>query len=260
MIIGKKLGGRAKIQYEIFGGIDNVFSYDSIQKFNETEMLIYKYIMANHDKIPFMTIRELASELNVSTSTVLRFCNKINCDNYSEFKDKLRESFKKTLNITPKSDLQELLHYFQGTNTSAFEAKISEGANIIRDADIVVFIGSGSSGTLARYGARCFSNFGKFSIGLEDPYYPVIDIAQQKTVLIVLSVTGETKEIIDFIREFQTGNSKILSITNQPNSTISKMSDWNIAYFTSLQHVNGRYNATSQVPVLFLMETLARRI
>ena len=237
-----------------------MFSYDNIQKFNVTEMLIYKYIIANYDKIPFMTIRELAGELNVSTSTVLRFCNKINCDNYSEFKDKVKDAVKEELNIIPKSDLQELLHYFQGTNTSAFESKISEGANIIRRANTVVFVGLGSSGTLARYGARYFSNLGKFSIGLEDPYYPVVDIAQQETALIVLSVTWETKEIINFIKEFQTGNSKILSITNQPNSTISKMSDWNISYFTNIQRVNGGYNATSQVPVLFLMEALARRI
>ncbi len=241
-------------------GLDTMFSYDHIQKFNETEMSIYKYIIVNRDKIPFMTIRELAGELKVSTSTILRFCDKINCDNYSEFKRRLKESVKEISDTSPPSDLQELLRYFQGTNTSAFEAKIREGANLIRDANIVLFVGLGSSGTLARYGARYFSNLGKFSIGLEDPYYPVLSIAQQKAVLIVLSVTGETKKIIDFIREFQTGNGKILSITNQPNSTISQMSDWNISYYTGLRRVHSRYNATSQVPVLFLMEVLARRI
>lgn len=237
-----------------------MFSYDVIQKFNETEISIYKYIISNCDKIPFMTIRELASEVNVSTSTVLRFCNKVNCDNYSEFKNKLRENTKEISNIAPQSDLQGLLHYFQGSNTSAFEAKISQGAEMIRSAEMVVFVGLGSSGTLARYGSRYFSNLGKFSIGLEDPYYPIIDIEKKKTVLIVLSVSGETKEIVDFIKNFQACNSKILSITNQSNSTISKMSDWNISYNMNMQRVNGGYNATSQVPVVFLIEVLARRI
>ncbi len=238
-----------------------MFSYDNIQKFNDTEMVIYKYIIANFNKIPFMTIRELAGDLNVSTSTVLRFCNKVECDSYSEFKGKIKEAVKKEFNITPKSDLQELLRYFQGTNTGAFELKISEGADLIRRAKTVVFVGLGSSGTLARYGARYFSNLGKFSIGLEDPYYPVADMEKQETVLIVLSVTGETKEVISFIKGFQaTGHGKVLSITNQSNSTISKMSDWNISYFTKIQRVNGGYNATSQVPVLFLIEALARRI
>lgn len=237
-----------------------MFSYDIIQKFNETEILIYKYIIANQDKIPFMTIRELANELNVSTSTILRFCNKIDCDNYSEFKKKLKRNIKEISNIAPQSDLQVLLHYFQGTNTSAFETKIKQGVKIIQNAEMIVFIGLGSSGTLARYGSRYFSNLGKFSIGLEDPYYPVIDIGEKKVALLVLSVSGETKEIVDFIKDFQACNSKILSITNQPNSTIAKMSDWNISYNMNMQRVNGGFNATSQVPVLFLMEVLARRL
>jgi hypothetical protein len=38
------------------------------------------------------------------------------------------------------------------------------------------------------------------------------------------------------------------------------MSDWNISYNMNMQRVNGGYNATSQVPVLFLIEVLARRI
>jgi hypothetical protein len=38
------------------------------------------------------------------------------------------------------------------------------------------------------------------------------------------------------------------------------MSDWNISYNLNMHKVNGGYNATTQVPVLFLIEALARRI
>ena len=37
-----------------------MFTYDVIQKFNDTEIHIYKFIVANLDKIPYMTIRELS--------------------------------------------------------------------------------------------------------------------------------------------------------------------------------------------------------
>ena len=37
-----------------------MFSYEDIQKYNETEMSIYKYIVSNIDKVQYMTIRELA--------------------------------------------------------------------------------------------------------------------------------------------------------------------------------------------------------
>ena len=68
-----------------------MFSYEEIQKYSETDIRIYKYIVSDIDKIQYMTIRELAKELQVSTSTILRFCNKNNFDGYSEFKEALKK-------------------------------------------------------------------------------------------------------------------------------------------------------------------------
>ncbi len=237
-----------------------MFSYNSIQKFNETEMKIYKFIVDNGEKIPYMTIRELADALLVSTSTILRFCNKLDCEGYKEFKDNLGEYLNQIREMPPQSDLTELLQYFMRTNTNSFEQKIEQGADYIRKAETVIFIGMGSSGTLARYGARFFSNLGKFSMGLEDPYYPVTKDMLKNTAVIALSVSGETKEVINIIDRFKFNKCNILSITNQSNSTIARISDWNISYNMELHQINGGYNATTQVPVLFLIEALARRI
>jgi DNA-binding MurR/RpiR family transcriptional regulator len=237
-----------------------MFSYDNIQKFNETEIHMYKFIVDNGEKIPYMTIRELGEVMHVSTSTILRFCNKLDCGGYKEFKERLKKYLYHIKEMPPQNDLVEVLDYFQRTNTNSFEQKIEQGADFIRKAEIVIFIGGGSSGTLARYGARYFSNLGKFSIGLEDAYYPITKDMASPTVIIALSVSGETKEIINLINRFKTNKCNILSITNQTNSTIAKMSDWNISYNMNMHKVNGGYNATTQVPVLFLIEALARRI
>lgn len=239
---------------------NDLFRYEMIQKFNGTEMMIYKYIISNAEKIPYMTIRELASEVHVSTSTILRFCNKIDCGSYSDFKVQFCRYMKEWADLIPGFDLEQLLHYFQGTTTSAFEEKVLEGAKLIREAEMVIFVGLGSSGALARYGARFFSNFGKFSVGLEDALYPLMEMSYPKTSVVELSVSGETMGVIETVRKFQTHGCKILSITNDPNSTLAKISDWNISYCLEPQTINGGFNATSQVPVLFLIEALARRI
>lgn len=239
---------------------EELFRYDKIQRFNETEIILYKYIISNVEKIPYMTIRELASETNFSTSTIIRFCNKIGCESYKDFKIKFSQYLSERIEIVPGFDLKQLLHYFQGTTTSAFEKKIQEGAKLIHDTEMVIFVGLGSSGALARYGARYFSNFGKFSIGLEDALYPLVETKYPKISVIALSVSGETSGIIETIRKFQTHDCKILSITNHPNSTLAHISDWNISYCLETQTINGGFNATSQVPVLFLIEALARRI
>lgn len=237
-----------------------LFSYAIIQKFNETEMMLYKYMIANAEKLPYMTIRELAAEVHVSTSTIIRFCNKIDCKSYNDFKERFNRYIKERDDIAPGIDLKQILHYFQGTTTCAFERKIQEGAKMIQEAEMVIFLGLGSSGALARYGARYFSNLGKFSVGMEDALYPLMETTYPKTSVLALSVSGETIGVIESIQKFRTHGCSILSITNDPNSTIAKLSDWNISYCLAPETVNGGFNATSQVPVIFLIEALARRI
>ncbi len=237
-----------------------MFSYDSIRKMNETELGIYKYIIANLDKIPFMTIRELSEAVHISTSSVLRFCNTAGFEKYAEFKKAVQSEKESIRTSPPREDLKEILRYMTGTNTSAFEEKIESAAELIRNAETVIFAGQGSSGTLAKYGARYFTNLGKFAVGLEDTFYPVGNNFLHGGALVALSESGETKEVNNFVLQFRKKDFSILSITNSPHSTLAKLSDWNISYMMNHERINGGFNATTQVPVLFIMEAIARRI
>lgn len=68
-------------------GVDsNMFNYEVIQSLNELELSLYSYIMMNRKKVMYMRIRELADEAHVSTTTILRFCKKLKCEGFSEFK------------------------------------------------------------------------------------------------------------------------------------------------------------------------------
>lgn len=237
-----------------------MLSYDDIQKYNETDMSIYKYVVTNIEKIPYMTIRELAGEVYTSPAAILRFCVKNGCQGFKDFKESLKQEIDVLNATSPLPDLQELSSFFTRANSNAFESKLSFAVDIIRAADVVLFLGIGSSGTLARYGARYFSNFGKFSVGLEDSYYPVDMYIGKKAAAILISESGETKEIVEAARQFQGNKVPLLSITNSSMSTLAKMSDWNFSYHFEHYRINGDYNATTQVPVLFVIEALAKRL
>lgn len=237
-----------------------MFSYEEIQKFSETDFRIYNYVILNFEKIRYMTIRELAQELQVSTSTILRFCYKNDFDSYSQFKKALEEKSELQKKCSPMKDLQELSNFFARVNSSAFEEKLLFPVATLRKADLILFIGRGSSGTLAKYGARYFSNLGRFVVSLEDELYPIDSIQWKNTVVLAFSESGETPELIDVIHRFKKKQCCILSITNSPLSTLAKISDWNFSYNLPPKRINGGYNGTSQVPVIFLIEALAQRI
>lgn len=237
-----------------------MFSYEEIQKYNETDIHIYKYIVSNLEKIQYMTIRELAREVHMSTSTILRFCNKNNFGGYSEFKEALKRESDLQNTQQPLEDLQELSAFFARANSGAFEEKIRFAVDALKKADLTIFIGMGSSGTLARYGARYFSNLGHFAVGLEDALYPIDAFCWKNTVVIALLESGETERLIEAINQFKQKKCCVLSITNSPGSTLAKLSDWNFSYHLHSKRMNGGYNGTTQIPVIFIMEALARRI
>ena len=118
----------------------------------------------------------------------------------------------------------------------------------------------GSSGTLAKYGARYFSNMGHFAVGLEDALYPIESFCWKNTAVIACSESGETERLIEAVNQFRKKKCSVLSITNSPLSTLAKLSDWNFSYNLNTKRINGGYNGTTQVPVIFVIEALAKRI
>jgi DNA-binding MurR/RpiR family transcriptional regulator len=236
-----------------------MFSYDVIASFNELETSLYNYITQNIEKVVYMRIRELAVETHVSTASILRFCRKVDCEGFSEFKVKLKMYLKEEKNTNIKSPLRSVEEFFERTLKGNLEEEIREAVRAVTDADNVIFTGIGSSGILAEYGARHFSSLGKFSMYIKDPHYPIHSSIMVNSVTIALSVSGENNYTITHLNKLKQEGSKIISITNTKSSTIAKISDINIPYYVSEEFIE-ESNITTQVPVIYILELMAREI
>ena len=236
-----------------------MFSSDIIASFNELETSLYNYIMQNSDKVAYMRIRELADETHVSTATILRFCRKLNCEGFSEFKVKLKIHFKENEKTVIKNSQHSLVEFFERTLKGDLEEKIKTAAELVDMADNVIFIGIGSSGILAEYGARYFSSLGKFSMYIKDPHFPIHSKLRTNSVIIALSVSGETNFTITHLHQLKQEGSKIISVTNNKLSTVAKISDLNISYYVTEEFIE-EANTTTQVPVVYILEAMAREI
>lgn len=249
-----------KVKSIMYLGEKLMFKYEEIKQLNDLEMLVYDYVMKNKKQITFMTVRELAAAVHVSTSTVVRFCKKMGCDGYAEFRVKFKMHLNESKEKKPRQDIDEILHYFEGVNTPLFEEKMQEAVAMIHQAKNIIFVGIGTSGVLGKYGARYFSNLRKYSQHIDDPYYPVLEDMYETTVVIALSVSGETMEIIQLVNRFKEHNCEVIAITNKAYSTLGRIADLTLSYFVSEQVTENKYNVTTQIPVLFLIEAMGRRL
>ncbi|WP_423408915.1 MurR/RpiR family transcriptional regulator [Heyndrickxia sp. MSNUG] len=236
-----------------------MFSNDMIASFNELETSLYNYIIQNSDKVAYMRIRELADETHVSTASILRFCKKLNCEGFTEFKVKLKMYLEENKKTVIKSSQQSVVEFFERTLKGDIEEKISQAAHLVNQADNVIFIGIGSSGILAEYGARYFSSLGTFSMYIKDPHFPIHAKLRSNSVTIALSVSGENPFTVTHLNQLKQEGSKIISITNNKFSTIAKISDLNIAYYVT-EEFHEEANITTQVPVVYILEAMAREI
>lgn len=238
-----------------------MFSHEEIRSLNTLEMVVYNYVSQNREKVIYMKIRDLALQAHVSTTTVLHMCKKFGCDGYTEFKLMLKQELLKDKKNIADLDISALQDYLNRLALPSSQAQIDQSVQLLRTADQVLFIGVGTSATLARYGARYFCNVGLFSTFVDDPFTPISPCTTQRshTVVIALSVSGETSQIIDMVRQFKEQRCQILSITNSANCTLAQISDLNLNYYMPDLRLQDFFQITSQAPVVCLLEILGRR-
>ena len=229
---------------------------EEIKYFSEKEMRIYDYINKNSDKFPYMTIREVADEVSVSTTTILNFIKKMGYPNYSSFKYEYKIKEKKEKIKGDKYDFKEVIKCLDKFDSTFYKDKFECAINILRNSDNVIFIGIGNSGIIAQYGARLFSSIGKFSLAINDPYLRVGYLGAKPTV-IVLSVSGETPETIREVDEFKKLGCNIIVIATSENCTLARMSDVTIPYYIESVH-NELIDITTQMPAIGIIENLSR--
>ncbi|MEG0730416.1 MAG: MurR/RpiR family transcriptional regulator, partial [Cetobacterium sp.] len=73
-------------------------------KLTKTEKLIADYFQEKESKLYFMTSRDIAAELKVSDTSIIRFVKSLGFENFTEFKDSLKENISNKI-ITPNEKL-----------------------------------------------------------------------------------------------------------------------------------------------------------
>lgn len=237
-----------------------MFEANQIQSFNELEMEVYRYVVEHMNIIPYMRIRELAKETHVSTTTILRFCKKVDCDGFSEFKFKLKEKVGQKDSLQLVDDRAEIDRFFSERFPSEmFQQQIEEVVTLMAKHDTVIFLGLGNSLPIAQYAARCVSNSGKFAVCIADPFYPARMVPNLDAVIFILSVSGESTQLLELARDVKKTKSTLISITSNSNCSLARFAD--VALTTGvLPQRREEIDYTTNVPTLYLIEQIAKKL
>lgn len=231
-----------------FGKID-------FNELSETDRAIYHYMASQSDKIPYMRVREIAKESHTSASSVMRFIRKLGFESFTEF----RTHFK-----VPDFESADFLSSLTVLSAEHFprdiEGKITRIAEKMIACENIIFYGIGASASICEYAARRFATIGFNSFALVDHTYPIGAKLKNtsENMLIALSVTGTTTEVVEVVNGFRNNpDFTTVAITSDANSTLAKMSNYMLDYSIDVQRINKHEDLTSQIPSMFLVESLS---
>lgn len=234
------------------------FSQIDLNTLTEVDRAIYQFLQSRSDKISYMRVREVANESHTSASSVMRFIRKMGYESFSEFKKDFQVA-----------DKQAGLDYYGPEVLSAdhfpdeLSAKLEQIAELILPAENVIFCGVGASGNISDYAARRLATIGFNTFAFTDFTYPVASKLKNTAdnVLILLSVSGTTNEVVEVANTFQDiPDCVTVAVTSQPSSTLALMTDYLLDYKVAIQKFNKHTDYTSQLPVLYLMELLIDQV
>ncbi len=210
----------------------------------EREQEIRKFVLSYPEKLYEMSAKELGEATYSSAAAITRFCNKMDCKGYPDFKIRFLQDVQNENSDTEthldmnnrestasimKKVAQSKIDIIQRTRTENSIDRISKASKMIHDADMLDFYTYNLNNHLAEYARHKFSIAGKFcNVYSEDSLQLRSTLFQQKNHLsILISQTGENKRIIELAKIKKKKGEKFLAIT-KPDSTIAKLADHTI--------------------------------
>lgn len=246
----------------------------SFDNFFDSEKKIAKYIINNTNKVVDMTVGELASASGSSEASVSRFCKKIGMKGFHHLKISLAkemveaQDLEQTVSNHISSDditqsLQNILankiEELKQTISMMNEQEFKQVLDMLLKARTIIFVASGNTIPVAIDGAFKFNQIGKLALSstIWETQIGYVCNCTQDDVIIAISNSGETKSVITAVQTAHEQNAKVLSITNNEQSTVAQNSDYHILTATREKlfldgYCFSRVSATAVIEILYL--------
>lgn len=236
-----------------------------LQELNANERKLFDYVVHNIRQMADRSIRQMAQDNYVSTTTVIRFVKKLGFDGYREFCNAIRVA----VHSMDKTEIPQVLRTKE--YRGEYLKNIMESIRVLpldamerfhralKSAQNVYFYGDGLDRDAAHYAYRLFTSMGYSSYFPADSYEvsSMLTHISDGDILFLFSLSGESRETIGMVENAKLRCRPVIaSITWSGNNTLQNLSDLDFYMFADKLTYNG-YNLTSRVSMIAIVEMLA---
>lgn len=256
-----------------------MFDYQDFLKYlntankNDTYSRIILYILMHQEKVPTMSISELADECFVSAATISRFCKLFKLNSYAHLKKEitmankmshfqgLRMSKKEAqkLQVNPKEYLQEYANEIKQSIDDVVAhldyTEIDELLHKIYQAQEVILVGYSSTLELAKSMQTSLMISHKLTLVSEEKLLnPIVQQATESTLIIVFSSFGMIfSKNADLINKITNSPAHSVLITQHTKNVFTNFFD------QTIHATSNNYLQIGTYPLTFFIDFLVRR-
>ncbi|MGL4106653.1 MurR/RpiR family transcriptional regulator [Clostridium sp. LP20] len=230
--------------------------------FSDKEKSIADYILQHGDMIKNINITELAKNIGTSGATITRFVKKIGCDSFVDMKIKLNSN---KVDIDPTQEEGIFSYVYQYYNEVIERTKhLIDNESIfrivreIKKANKIYIYGVGSSGLTGNEMMQRLLRMGFNVYSISDSHMMIINssIVSEKDLVLGISISGETKEVVQALRISKEKGAKTVSITSLEDSSITKYSDIKFTVYNAKFIDKNRFINT-QFSTMYLLDLIS---
>ena len=240
------------------------------------ELEVAEYIIANSQQLKNISIQALAKLNQVSTSTILRLCNKLGYRKFSDFKIDLISSMPKKISSEVLQDdihLNDCLQVVNQKVQMVEKSSIDETYSMLNSDDLdkaidliinghkIVIYGVGSSGLVGKELEYQLIKIKKDVNCHFDAHISrnIVSSLNPHDLVIIISHSGETPECIELLKLANKQNIPSIAITKMGQSQVSNLA--NIVLHTiSTEHVSRVIPIRSKISQITIVNMLVTNL
>lgn len=239
------------------------------------ESQVRDYILKYPKKVLEYTVYDLARESYTSPATVVRLCKKIDIKGFARLKVLLAEETKyfqdMHLNLldtttiekndTPHAIIEKITNIsiktIEETRVLVNEKEFMTVVRLLQKAAVIDFYGVGTSNTVAMDGQFKFMRIGKTvnTFQLYDRQHVQAVNSDASHVGIIISYSGETKEMIQIAGYLQKNGTPVVAVTSSGENSLNRIADHNL-FVTAKETVFRSGAMASRTAQLYIIDIL----
>lgn len=216
------------------------------QSLTKSEQKVAEVVRSHLKQAVYWSVSDLAEHAEVGETTVIRFCRKLGYRGYQDFKlavaqngtEAARQEFGE---VEDTDSAYVLAQKVTAENSATLQNTLSlvdpdameESAREVIASNKVYLFGVGASGVMAQQAQYRFMRLGFNAESASDSHVIAMNcaLAKKGDVVIGISTSGSTKDLVDAIEIAKRNGAFIICITNHMKSPITKYGD--VALLTS---------------------------